>query len=50
MDLVASYATSMFKDFESYIRTEVDSVEDDIGLVLDPYKTNFITYKLPPGI
>ena len=41
---------SVFQDFESYLRTEVDLVEDDIKLVLDEYNSSFITYELQPGI
>ena len=40
----------MFQDFESYLRTEADLVEDDIKLVLDEYNSSFITYELKPGI
>ena len=35
MDILARYTSSVFQDFESYLRTEVDLVEDDIKLVLD---------------
>ena len=38
------------QDFESYLRTEVDLVEDDIKLVLDEYNSNFTSYKITPGI
>ena len=40
----------MFQNFESYLRTEIDLVEDDIKLVLDEYNSSFITYELNPGI
>ena len=40
----------MFQDFESYLRTDVDLVENDIKLVLGEHNTNFITYELEPGI
>ena len=50
MNIFASYVSSVFQDFESYIRTEVDLVEDDIKLVLDEYNSNFNTYELTPGI
>ena len=40
----------MFQDFESFLRTEIDLVEDDIKLVLDEYNSRFITYELDPGI
>ena len=47
MNILSTYATSVFQDFESYLRTQIDLVEDDIRLVLD---SNFITYELQPGI
>ena len=50
MDILARYTSSVFQDFESYLRTEVDLVEDDIKLVLDEYNSSFITYELEPGI
>ena len=50
MNIVADYVRSVFQDFESYLRTEVDLVEDDIKLVLDEYNSNFITFELEPGI
>ena len=50
MNNVADYVRSVFQDFESYLRTEVDLVEDDIKLALDEYNSNFITYELEPGI
>ena len=50
MFILNFYVNSVFQDFESYLRTEVDLVEDDIKLVLDEYNSNFITYELQPGI
>ena len=51
MESLARYTTSsVFQDFESFLRTEVDLVEDDIKLVLDEYNSSFITYELDPGI
>ena len=50
MEFLASYTKSVFQDFESYLRTEVDLVEDDVKLVLDEYNSSFITYKINPGI
>ena len=35
MKIVAGYISSVFQDFKSYHRTEVDLVEDDFKLVLD---------------
>ena len=49
MNILAGYNSSVFQDFESYLRTEVDLVEDDIKLVLAEYNSSFITYKLEPG-
>ena len=50
MSILAMYIDSVFQDFESFLRTEVDLVEDDIKLVLDEYNSSFITYELEPGI
>ena len=49
MNIVAGYVSSVFQDFESYLRTEVDLIEDDIKLVLDEYNSSFVTYELDPG-
>ena len=35
MNIVAGYVRSVFQDFESYLRTEVDLIEEDINLVLE---------------
>ena len=50
MNILAIYTSSVFKDFESFLRTQIDLVEDDIKLVLDEYNSNFNTYELQPGI
>ena len=50
MDILAIYTSSVFQDFESFLRTQIDLVEDDIKLVLDEYNSSFITYELDPGI
>ena len=50
MNIVAGYVSSVFQDFERYLRTEVDLVEDDIKKVLDEYNSSFFTYELQPGI
>ena len=50
MNILGGCIRSVFQDFESYLRTEVDLVEDDIKLVLDKHNTSFITYELEPGI
>ena len=46
MDNLAVHSRSISQDFESFLRTEVDLVEDDIRLVLDEYNSSFITYEL----
>ena len=33
--ILSIYVESVFQDFESFLRTEIDLVEDDIRLVLD---------------
>ena len=48
--ILAIYVSSIFQDFESFLRTEIDLVEDDIRLVLDEYNSSFFTYELEPGI
>ena len=50
MRVLAVYVNSVFQHFKSFLRTEVDWVEDDIKLVLDEYNSSFITYELTPGI
>ena len=50
MNILSIYTGSVFQDFESVLRTQIDLVEDDIKLVLDEYNSSFITYKITPGI
>ena len=50
MNILALYTISVFQDFESFLRTQIDLVEDDIKLVLEEYNSNFITYELESGI
>ena len=50
MNILAIYTSSVFQDFESFLRTQIDLIEDDIKLVLDEYNSSFITYELQPGI
>ena len=50
MRILAIYVSSIFQDFESFLRTENDPVEDDIRWVLDENNSSFITYELTPGI
>ena len=49
-EILARYTSSVFQDFESYLRTEIDLVEDDIKLVLDEYNSSFITFELDTSI
>ena len=48
--LSMAFARSPFKDFESHLRIVIGLDEDDIQLVLKQYNSNFVTYKLKPGI
>ena len=48
MDIFDFYIMCKFQDFESFCRTEVDSVKDDIKMVLYEYNTSFVTYELQP--
>ena len=50
MNIVGGYVRSVFQDFEGYLRTEVDVVEDDFKLVLEEYNSSYITYETSPGI
>ena len=50
MNILARYTSSVFQDFESFLRTQIDLVEDDNKLVLDEYNSSFITCELDPGI
>ena len=50
LNILARYTNSVFQDFESFLRTQIDLVEDDIKLVPDEYNSNFITYEITPGI
>ena len=49
-NILAIYTRSVFQDFESSLRTQIDLIEDDIKLVLDEYNSSFITYEIEPGI
>ena len=50
MNILALYFSSVFQDFESFLRTQIDLIEDDVKLVLDEYNSSFITYELEPDI
>ena len=41
MNILAGYPSSVFQDFELYLRTQIDLVKDDIRLVLDKYNSSF---------
>ena len=43
MNILARYTNSVFQDFESFLRTQINLVESDIKLVLDEYNSNFNT-------
>ena len=46
----AMYIDSILQDFESFLRTEIDMVENDVRLGLDEYNSSFVTYELDSGI
>ena len=50
MNILSLYRRPVFQEFGSFLRREIDLVEDDIRLVLDKYVSCFITYELQPGI
>ena len=50
MNILAIYTSSVFQDFECFLRTQIDLVEDDVKLVSDEYNSSFITFELQPGI
>ena len=41
---------STFQDFESYLGTEIDLVEENIRLISGEYNSNFMIYELEPCI
>ena len=50
MRILSIYTSSAFQDFERFLRTEIDLVEDDTRLVIDKYKSSFINYELQSSI
>ena len=46
MRILAIYVSPVSQDFESFLRTEIDLVEDDIRLVLDENNSSFINYEM----
>ena len=50
MTIFAIYNTSVFQDRESFLRTEIHLIEDDVRLVLDKNNSSFATCKIEPGV
>ena len=50
MRILATFISSIIQDFEIFLRTQIDLVHDDIRLVLDEYKSSFITNEIEPGV
>ena len=50
MNILAIFTSSVFQDFEGFLRKQIDLIEDDVKLVLDEYNSSFITYELETGI
>ena len=50
MNILSIYTSSVFQGFESFLRAQIDLIEDDVKLVLDEYNSSFITYELEPGV
>ena len=50
LNILSIYTSSVFQNFESFLRTQIDLIEDDVKLVLDEYNSSVITYGLEPGI
>ena len=50
MEILAGFTRSVFHDFESYLRPEVDLVADDVKMVIDEYNSSFMTYEITAGI
>ena len=48
--ILSMYVNSVYQDFESFLRIQIDLVEDNVRLVLDEYNSSFIFYELTPGI
>ena len=50
MIILAGHASSVFQEFQNFLRTEIDLVEVDFLFVLIEYDSSFGTYELQPGI
>ena len=46
LNILSLYRRSVFQDFESFLRTRIDLVEDDIKLVLHECNSSFVTYEI----
>ena len=50
VNIFSIYTNSVFRVFESFLRTQIDLSEDDIKLVLAEDNSSFITSEVTPGI
>ena len=48
--LLPRYKSSIIQDFESFLRSEAELVDDNINLILDEHNSNFINYETTPGL
>ena len=48
--VIPGYVRSIFQSFESYLRIEIELVEDDVRLVPEEYVSCFVTYELQPVV
>ena len=46
MKILVRYTSSVFQDFESYLRTEVDLIGDDLRMIFDGNNSSFPTYQI----
>ena len=44
------YTSSVFQDFESFLRTQIDLVEDYVKMVLDEFNSNFTNHEITRDI
>ena len=49
MRILPVYNSSVFQDFETFPRTEIELVEDGFRLVLEQFKSNSIFFELEPS-
>ena len=49
MNILSIYTSSIFPDFESFLRTQMHLIEEDFILLLHENNSSFITYELQPG-